>query len=145
MNFCSSLGSGGKADNRIIHGEMLCRLQNVTNTSKYYRTQGVLHSPSTPGNCYQMAITQGLIEAQRVSFLPQSFGAGGTKSCTKFDYSYVDYCVPFFIQQTNSNINKIAVKSKLFSCSLRLGLSKWQHFPLWGGGEVTLSASSWRV
>lgn len=104
------------------------------------RTWRVLHSPSTLGNCYQMAITQCLIEAQGVSFPPQSFGAGGTTSCAKFDYSHVDYWVPFFIskqtavsikQQLNQNCFLVPkdlffLNDNMFLCE---GVERWPCQP----------------
>lgn len=69
-------------------------------------------------------------------FLPYALASNPEHcSCPRSDH---------FIVHTQQH-QKQATKSKLFACSWRLVLLKWQHSPLWGGGEVALSASSWSV
>lgn len=77
-----------------------------------------------------------LAEAEGLGFASLCLNAVASNpehwSCPKFDH---------FILHTQQ-LQKTATKSKLFSCSWRLVLFKWQHAPLWGGGEVALSALS---
>lgn len=112
--------------------------QELTTTG----TWAALQPPYPLGNCYQIVPTR---RSRGADFPPPGFDAGATIPCAKFDH----FTRGLFGSPHHPAQTTISIKQQLNqNCSLapkNLFFLNDNMFVLWVGGEVTLSASSWRV